>query len=338
MSTITVMRESEVIVSEVTMGDRFLKRLVGLSNRKKMETHQGFLLKPCNQIHTFGMHFPIDAVFLSKDEHILHIEQYMTANRISKHIKQAQCVLEISGNMTKVKNLKVGDRLTFIYNSERERGWSHMLKKHKDSEALFDKAIFGISQAQVAEYIAHQEDNLKRASEIFEEKLEEMKNTIDLLTKEKEGYAQKVEALKQQLKVYQSKCEEYGKISSYNSQMKEDYSALEMENEKLRAQLEPYKAKAEQSAKLEDTICDLNARASFYEKEIESLKTKNKEITAELMEDNKKLEVYISDKRTAVAQGLKNHKYGLKKVKILLDSLNETFEETNSSFENIEAF
>jgi uncharacterized membrane protein (UPF0127 family) len=115
MSKVAILKKNqEVIASEVTIGDCFFKRLIGLTNRKEMQTHEGFLLKPCSQIHTYNMSFPIDAVFISKDGEIIHIEHNLISNRISKYIKEAETVLELSVNSAKEKDLQIGDKIEFV--------------------------------------------------------------------------------------------------------------------------------------------------------------------------------------------------------------------------------
>lgn len=114
MQILQVQINDKSIASEVMMGNTFYKRLAGLTNRSEMKKEQGLLLFPCRQIHTFGMCFPIDAVFLSKDNEIVYIEREMQKNHFGTYIKDAFSVLELCSGVTEENGLSIGDKLKFI--------------------------------------------------------------------------------------------------------------------------------------------------------------------------------------------------------------------------------
>ena len=43
-----------------------LERMRGLLGRKPLSRGQGLLISPCSSIHTFGMNYPLDLIFLDK--------------------------------------------------------------------------------------------------------------------------------------------------------------------------------------------------------------------------------------------------------------------------------
>jgi uncharacterized membrane protein (UPF0127 family) len=45
--------------------------MIGLLNRKALAQGEGLLLDRCYGIHTFGMRFPIDVVFLDKELRVM---------------------------------------------------------------------------------------------------------------------------------------------------------------------------------------------------------------------------------------------------------------------------
>lgn len=114
MQILQVKIKGKSIASEVALGNTFYKRLAGLASRSEMTREQGLLLFPCKQIHTFGMSFPIDVVFLSKDNEIVHIERSMQKNYVGKYIRNAFSALELCSGVTEEVGLCVGDKLEFI--------------------------------------------------------------------------------------------------------------------------------------------------------------------------------------------------------------------------------
>jgi len=57
-----------VLAQEVERAGSFWQRMKGLLGRRGLPAGQALFLEPCNSIHTFFMGFPIDAVFLDKEE------------------------------------------------------------------------------------------------------------------------------------------------------------------------------------------------------------------------------------------------------------------------------
>ena len=100
------------ISSRVAKADTFMSRFLGLMPRKSMDEEEGLWLDPCNSIHMFFMSFPIDAVFLDKDNRAVHILENFRPWRISPFIKNAQTVLELPAGRCRGR-ISAGDRIIF---------------------------------------------------------------------------------------------------------------------------------------------------------------------------------------------------------------------------------
>lgn len=106
-------RDMKVLCSNVIIADKFLTRLRGLLFKDILSFEMGILIKPCNRIHTFWMRFPIDVIFLSKENVILHMIENFDAGNISPAIKHADAVFELASGAIKEANIKLGDILFF---------------------------------------------------------------------------------------------------------------------------------------------------------------------------------------------------------------------------------
>lgn len=105
--------EGKIIIENVLIYNTFFKRLHGLMFKKQF-IMGGVLLVPCKQIHSFFMNFPIDVIFLAKDDHVLHVLPSFKPGKISSIIKDCQKVLELpSGTITKY-NIKEGTILEIV--------------------------------------------------------------------------------------------------------------------------------------------------------------------------------------------------------------------------------
>ncbi len=66
-------KKGTVIATRVTVADSFFSRAVGLLGRRQLAAGEGLLLKPCNNVHTVGMSFPIDVIFVDADMVVLKV-------------------------------------------------------------------------------------------------------------------------------------------------------------------------------------------------------------------------------------------------------------------------
>ena len=71
-------------------------RLCGLHAYPELTGHRGLWLRPCKAIHTFGLAYAIDAVFLDQDLRSLKCVENMAPNRIAWCLG-ARSVVELPG-------------------------------------------------------------------------------------------------------------------------------------------------------------------------------------------------------------------------------------------------
>ncbi len=88
-------------------------RSKGLLGRKELEMGAGLLLDPCSGIHTFGMAFPIDALFLDNRGTVVHLVRQMVPMRMSRYVFSAQSVLELPAGTIEATGTAIGDRIAF---------------------------------------------------------------------------------------------------------------------------------------------------------------------------------------------------------------------------------
>ncbi|MBI4006684.1 MAG: DUF192 domain-containing protein [Gammaproteobacteria bacterium] len=80
-----------------------LERMRGLIGRPPLSHDEGLLIKPCSSVHTFGMCYPIDLIFLSKDWQIRKLVSTLQPYRMV-WVANAYMVVEImAGTLDKLK-------------------------------------------------------------------------------------------------------------------------------------------------------------------------------------------------------------------------------------------
>src|SRR5579862_7583344 len=101
------------VATEATVADSYVRRLVGLLGKTKRwaKIGTGLWIIPSRGIHTIGMLFPIDLVFLSKEKEVVHVEEHLRPFRISRVSLKATSVLELPPHTIYRTGTQVGDRL-----------------------------------------------------------------------------------------------------------------------------------------------------------------------------------------------------------------------------------
>jgi uncharacterized protein len=101
------------VATEATVADSYLRRLVGLLGKTKRWARHGcgLWIVPSRGVHTIGMMFPIDLIFLSKEKEVVHIEEFVRPFRISSVSLKAASVLELPAHTIYRTGTTVGDRL-----------------------------------------------------------------------------------------------------------------------------------------------------------------------------------------------------------------------------------
>lgn len=67
---------------DVVVAATVATRLRGLLTSPPLRPNQGLLLCPCNMVHTVGMRYPLDLVFLRHDGVVLHVALSVPPNRL----------------------------------------------------------------------------------------------------------------------------------------------------------------------------------------------------------------------------------------------------------------
>lgn len=97
----------QILVNNVIMATTTISRMKGLMFASQMPDCEGFLIDPCNSIHTFFMKFNLDIAFISKNNEIVHIERNMKPWRATRIHFKSKKVLEMKAG-TMSEKMKVG--------------------------------------------------------------------------------------------------------------------------------------------------------------------------------------------------------------------------------------
>jgi uncharacterized membrane protein (UPF0127 family) len=104
------------VATEVSAADTYVRRLVGLLGKTGSWNRpgRGLWIIPCHGVHTLGMMFTIDLIFLDRDKRVVHVEEHVRPFRISKVCLNARSVLELPTHTVDRTGTRIGDQLEIV--------------------------------------------------------------------------------------------------------------------------------------------------------------------------------------------------------------------------------
>lgn len=101
-----------ILAERVEVADHGAKRRKGLLGRSGLGPGEGLWIVPCEAVHTFGMRFPIDLVYVDRDKRVKKVRSNVTPWRMSACLS-AHSVVELAAGTVRETQTQAGDKLEF---------------------------------------------------------------------------------------------------------------------------------------------------------------------------------------------------------------------------------
>lgn len=111
------MREARIassgalVATRLRLANTHWTRLRGLLGTAALGQGRGLWIEPCQQIHMFGMRYPVDALFVDENRRVVAVLEHLEPNRLSPKIAGARSVIELPAGTAASAGLRVGDLL-----------------------------------------------------------------------------------------------------------------------------------------------------------------------------------------------------------------------------------
>lgn len=101
------------VATHASVADGFFSRLVGLlgTTRRWARPGKGLWIIPSHGVHTIGMMYALDLIFLDRDHKVIDVEEHVRPFRISKVSFKAESILELPAHTVFRTETHVGDQL-----------------------------------------------------------------------------------------------------------------------------------------------------------------------------------------------------------------------------------
>src|SRR3990167_2423543 len=104
--------KNTILAIEIKVARNFFERLRGLIASAPLEVGEGFLIPSCQGIHTFGMSYPIDAIYLNRNQEVIAVLKSLEPNSIGVINFRAHSVLELPEGVIERTFTEVGDLIS----------------------------------------------------------------------------------------------------------------------------------------------------------------------------------------------------------------------------------
>jgi len=116
--------KGNVVASRLAVATTWPARRKGLLGRTSLEAGEGMLLEPCRSVHTVGMKFPIDIVFLDRARRVVALFANVKPGVLNRSCRKARSTLELPAGSIAAKRIEVGDTLEVLPRKKAEEAAS----------------------------------------------------------------------------------------------------------------------------------------------------------------------------------------------------------------------
>lgn len=108
------------VARHTTIARRWIDRAVGLLKYRLMPQGVALVFPACNSVHTIGMRFAIDLVFVDRRWAVVRADSSIPPGRVIWPVRGAWAVVELAAGTVQRMGLAVGDRLKVLAPTEDE--------------------------------------------------------------------------------------------------------------------------------------------------------------------------------------------------------------------------
>lgn len=108
---VTDLTSRRELARKVAVADTFFSRLKGLLGKEELPPGEALWIKPCGSVHSFGMKFPIDVLFLDRDMRVVAFVKDMRPGRLSAPRAKVFSVLELPSGSLDAAATVIGNRI-----------------------------------------------------------------------------------------------------------------------------------------------------------------------------------------------------------------------------------
>ena len=112
--TILNVTRGTTIATQAARAATFLARGRGLMMAPPLPEEGGLVIDPCNSIHMLFMRYPLDVLFVDKENAVVFMYAGIKPWRVGRIVGGAKLAVELPVGTIAASATQVGDKLTFV--------------------------------------------------------------------------------------------------------------------------------------------------------------------------------------------------------------------------------
>lgn len=104
-------KNGKELSDNIQVATHLFERMKGLLGKNELRAGESLWIKPCMSIHTFFMKFPIDVIFLNKQNEVIAAIENLQPNRLTSLYPKAVSVLELPAGTIEATATVIGDEI-----------------------------------------------------------------------------------------------------------------------------------------------------------------------------------------------------------------------------------
>jgi uncharacterized membrane protein (UPF0127 family) len=109
---VKILGPNGLVADRVTVATAFRDRRKGVTGREPLGPDEAMVIRPCWQVHTVGVPYPLDVIFCNKRDRVLYVET-LPPSRVSRPVWRARYCVELLGGRAKECGIVRGSVLEF---------------------------------------------------------------------------------------------------------------------------------------------------------------------------------------------------------------------------------
>ena len=105
--------KATVVAKRLFIADTFFSRLKGLLGTRELPEGEALLIRPCNNIHMFGMRYAIDVAFVGEGDKVLKVVESLAPGRVA-WCRGARYVVEMPCGALRQSKTEAGDTFQIV--------------------------------------------------------------------------------------------------------------------------------------------------------------------------------------------------------------------------------
>lgn len=100
-----------LVAGKLEVAKSLWSRMSGLLPKASLAHGEGLVLPQCNSIHTIGMRFDIDVIFVDREWRVVALRPNVSPGKVLLPVAGASSVIELAGGSLRGLKIEKGDQL-----------------------------------------------------------------------------------------------------------------------------------------------------------------------------------------------------------------------------------